>query len=196
LFFERKILRVLLASFLWSVAVSCVSAGVLAQEIERAEQIKAAFFLKFSNFVERKGQGSLSMASSEATTMCILGNDPFGEVIDKLASIRRSNPKGFLIRRIKTPAFDQCDFAYVSASEASRLESIIQAANETTVVTVSDIPGFVRAGGIIELFLDGNNIRFKINRFHALEQGIEISSHLLSLATEVVEGKDGVSGRE
>lgn len=51
------------------------------------------------------------------------------------------------------------------------------------VLTVSDAPGFAAAGGIIELFAEGNKVRFTINMEAASAAGLAISSRLAQLAS-------------
>jgi hypothetical protein len=56
----------------------------------------------------------------------------------------------------------------------------------TTFLTISDTPGFVQAGGIIELKLRAGRIRFDINQGAARQVGLKLSSQLLKLADEVL----------
>jgi hypothetical protein len=53
-------------------------------------------------------------------------------------------------------------------------------------LTISDTPGFVQAGGIIELKLRAGRIRFDINQGAARQVGLKLSSQLLKLADEVL----------
>ncbi len=49
-------------------------------------------------------------------------------------------------------------------------------------MTVSDIPGFARAGGMIELPLEGERVAIVLNRRAAQSRGIEFNAQLLRLA--------------
>lgn len=49
-------------------------------------------------------------------------------------------------------------------------------------MTVSDIPGFARSGGMIELPLEGERIAIVINRRSAQKKAIEFNAQLLRLA--------------
>jgi hypothetical protein len=53
------------------------------------------------------------------------------------------------------------------------------------VLTVSDIPQFARRGGMIELVLAGNKVRFEINVAATARAGLTLSSELLKLAVVV-----------
>jgi len=50
------------------------------------------------------------------------------------------------------------------------------------VITVSDIAGFARAGGMIELPLEGERVGIVINRRTAQKKGFEFNAQLLRLA--------------
>jgi hypothetical protein len=51
-----------------------------------------------------------------------------------------------------------------------------------SVLTVSETPEFIGAGGMINFMLEANKIRFQINDEAAKKAGLKISSKLLSLA--------------
>ena len=54
------------------------------------------------------------------------------------------------------------------------------------MLTVSDVPGFSRNGGIIGLVLVDRRVRFEINLAHARQVGLTLRASLLDLATVVL----------
>ena len=50
------------------------------------------------------------------------------------------------------------------------------------VLSISEVPGFVAAGGIIELYREKKRTRFQINLGVARKLNLEISSKLLRMA--------------
>jgi hypothetical protein len=58
-------------------------------------------------------------------------------------------------------------------------------ADRMPILTVSDAPGFVNRGGMIEFVLDSNRVRFEINLAAARAAGLNLSSELLRVATAV-----------
>lgn len=53
-------------------------------------------------------------------------------------------------------------------------------------LTISDIPGFLEAGGIVEIHRQGDHFVFRISLKNAVKQGIYISPEMLDYAEEVL----------
>lgn len=79
--------------------------------------------------------------------------------------------------------FHGCDVLYVDASFAD-WRSLLTA-SDTPVLTVSDIPGFIAAGGMVELVLESDAVRFDVNLRALRAQSIRLPSQVLSLARQV-----------
>ena len=75
-----------------------------------------------------------------------------------------------------------CHFLFISRSESSNLESWLSRADGRLTLTVSDIPGFARNGGMVELPLEGERVGLVINRRSATKKGFDFNSQLLRLA--------------
>jgi hypothetical protein len=80
-----------------------------------------------------------------------------------------------------------CDILFVSDSESDQLDTIEQVLQGSPVLTVSDIPGYADSSGIIEFVRKGNRVSFRINLKKARQEGFEINSSLLTLASDVVQ---------
>ncbi len=50
------------------------------------------------------------------------------------------------------------------------------------VLTISDNDAFCIDGGIVQLVLSGNRVRFRINQANAQAHGLKLSSQLLKMA--------------
>ena len=75
---------------------------------------------------------------------------------------------------------------YVANSEAHQLDNVLTAVHNTPLLTISDIEGFARRGGMINLVKVGKNIRFAINLDASMAAHLKVSSKLHALATEVI----------
>jgi len=65
------------------------------------------------------------------------------------------------------------------------LKEILTSLGTASVLTVSDLPEFVRRGGMVQFVLEGNRVRFEVNLATAEHAGLTLSSELLKVATNV-----------
>jgi hypothetical protein len=150
--------------------------------------IKAGFIYNFANLVQWP---SSSFAQPDSPiVIVILGEDHFGTTLDRALDGKKVNARSFVIKRAKTiselqrtlgPQKD-CQILYVSSSEMPHLNDAIQMLRGVPVLTIGETPGFARNGGIINLILEDNKVRFEVNVAAAKEADLNISSRLLALA--------------
>jgi hypothetical protein len=145
--------------------------------------VKAAFLYKFSFYVEWPATAFASPASP--INLCIAGGDPFGPTLEKVTGRESINGRSIVIRRIKTVERNTgCHILYVGATEASHSVQIMEAVRGSNVLTVSDAGG-AGAAGIIDFVIVNNRVRFNIDDEAAAQNGLVISSKLMSLALNV-----------
>lgn len=77
---------------------------------------------------------------------------------------------------------------YVNASEAVHMASILAYVKTLPIVTISDLAGFARMGGIFNFVRSKDNIGFEVNPNAARRAGVTIRSKLLRLAETVIQG--------
>ena len=83
-----------------------------------------------------------------------------------------------------------CQILFISSSEVSRLDKILEALEKNTVLTVSDIPQFLQHRGMIRFVPEGNRIHFEVNLTATQRAGLTLSSDLLKVATAVRRDRD------
>lgn len=145
--------------------------------------IKAAFLYNAPKFVDWPSE-ALSMPSF---TIGVLGDDPFGPLLDQLVG-RTIKGKKIVVRRITSlDRAAECQLLFIAASEQRRLAAVLGRLRELPLLTVSDIDGFAFAGGMLELTMERNRLTFIANNRQAKRQGLKMSSQMLKLAREIVE---------
>jgi hypothetical protein len=147
-------------------------------------QLKAVFLFRFAEFVEWPAQ---AFADAQAPlTICVLGEDPFGDYLDDTVRGEKVNDRPLLIRRLRElDAGSGCHILFISSSEHEQMKRELAALKGHSVLTVSDNDGFGRAGGMIGLALADNKIRLQINPEAARAADLKLSSKLLGSATIV-----------
>src|ERR1700676_5827956 len=146
--------------------------------------IKAGFIYNFAKFVEWP-----SAAFSPANfpiVIGVLGTDPFGNVLDRIVEDKKLGPRGFVVRRYKwgkdVKDLRDCKILFVSASERTHVDEILQSVKGLPILTVGETPGFAERGGVIRFTLEDNRVRFEVNVDAAHQAELNISSPLLTLA--------------
>ena len=81
--------------------------------------------------------------------------------------------------------FDSCDVLYIHASFEDWRALLAQ--SRAPALTVGDVPGFLAAGGMVELVIDSDAVRFDVNLRALRGQGIRLPAQVLSLARQVKE---------
>ncbi|MGH9327471.1 MAG: YfiR family protein [Terriglobia bacterium] len=143
--------------------------------------VKAAFVYKFSEFVEWPA-GSFK-SSNAPITICVLGENPFGNALEQITEGKFFAGRGFQVMHISSANTAKgCRVLFISRSEKKRLGPILSDLAQPGILTVGDTAGYAERGVMINLYLEGDKVRFEINPDAAARAGIKISSKLLSLA--------------
>jgi hypothetical protein len=162
-----------------------MATSLVAQQAKPSEyQVKAAYLYNFGRFV--KWPTGVAAGKGDAFPVCVFGRDPFGRILDSTLAGEALEGKPVAIRRIarEQDAAD-CRILFVSSTEERHLKEILAAIDQAAVLTVSDIPGFSRRGGMIQFIMDGDRVRFEINLATAEDARLVLSSELLKVAAAV-----------
>jgi hypothetical protein len=109
--------------------------------------------------------------------LCVIGKNPFGNTLNQL-----NQSGGLLDIRYSPNDLSPCHLLYITRSEAGNAGNWLSRNESLHMITISDINGFARAGGMIELPLEGERVAVVINRKAAQRHGIEFNAQLLRLA--------------
>jgi hypothetical protein len=146
-------------------------------------EVEAAYLSNFGRFVEWPQKPG---TNADPFNICVYGPDPFGPLLD--AALKGESIGNSPMAPKRLPALEDlasCRILFVSMSRENQLAAILAASQAANILTVSDIAGFARRGGMIEFVLEGNRVRFEINMASAQRAGLTLSSQLLKLAVAV-----------
>jgi hypothetical protein len=149
-----------------------------------APQIKAAYLYKFGFFVQWP-QAAFA-ASDSPINLCIVGNDPFGSMLDDMVNGQKIGARPITVHRMTAlSAGSGCHIVYASSDMGSPGTTTFAALHGRDVLTVSDAADEGTGGAIINFVIKDNKVRFDIDDEAAASGGLVISSRLLSLALDV-----------
>lgn len=147
-------------------------------------EVKAAYLYNFGRFVEWPGK--VAAAQGGSFTVCVLGQDPFGPRLDATLAGETIGGKTIVAKRISSAEESgNCQIIFLSLADDSRLNKIIADLDKKAVLTVSDMPQFVKRGGMIQFVAEGKKVRFEVNLTATQHAGLTLSSELLKVATAV-----------
>lgn len=186
----------------------CVMAALLGTQARaestssREYQVKAAFLYKFLMFVDWPKEKMPD--NRTAMVIGIVGEDPFGDAFEPVKDQQVKGRK-VVVKRVKgleelrasdKAEMDQaievmrgCDLLFVCGSEGKTAREITDIVKGYSVLTVADTPGFIESGGMIDLTVEEQKIKFEINNAVANDGKLKIGSQLLRLAKRVIEEK-------
>jgi hypothetical protein len=157
-----------------------VTLAARAQAVDE-DAVKAAYLYNFAKFVVWPPQTFKS--PTDPIAICILGPDPFGDVLNATVSGKTVAGRRIVVRQVSdSQPLTGCAILFVSASEAKRFRSIASRLQASGVLSVGETEGFAAEGGVINFKLVHGNIRLEINIAAAECAHVQISSKLLSLA--------------
>jgi len=117
--------------------------------------------------------------------ICVVGSDPFGPAWRSIEGRPVGAAKLHIEARHPGQSLDGCSVVFVGLSEQGRVSQIVVGLGNSPVLTVSEIAGFARVGGIVRLMNVDNRLHFKINLAAARQAKLAISTDVLKLADSV-----------
>ncbi|RNE91753.1 YfiR family protein [Marichromatium sp. AB32] len=152
---------------------SAVCAGVEEGEL------MAAYLYNFSKFIHWPPR-------AESLHLCVYGRSESAQALEALNGKQVQGRSMTVVRRSRGESLESCHIVYVADSERPFLAAVLRSLAGRPVLTVSEIPEFVAAGGMVRFVRVERRLRFEINAASARAAGLGISSQLLKLAVDVV----------
>jgi YfiR/HmsC-like len=164
--------------------LGCVLGAQPASAAPTPAEVEAVFLFNFSQFVDWPAQAFSDPGSP--IVIGVLGDDPFGAALDEVVRGEVVKGRALVVRRFRSiEELTDCHILFISRSERTRIEPILNVLKGRSVLTVSDLEGFAQDGGVICFVLMENKIRLRVNLEAAKAAGLILSSKLLRPAAIV-----------
>ncbi|MDD2660913.1 MAG: YfiR family protein [Methylococcales bacterium] len=166
------------ACVLWTLVCFLFSQLLWADDSSVEYKIKAGYLYNFTKFI------TWSEDNDKTFNLCILGDNPFGELIDPIEQ------RSAMGRPIKIFRFDNfgsmghephCHILFVSPS----IKNMPPAQNLVNTLVVGESGGFIDQGGMIGFVNKDGKIKLQINQKTIEQSGLKISAKLLEVADTV-----------
>ena len=144
-------------------------------------QLLSLLLVNLARFSER-ADGS---ARKPELLVCTVGVGVGGLAIDTLTSYKAGG-RPIRHRAVASLADDKdCQLLFIAAGERRRLAMLLRDTSSIGVLTVSNAPGFVDAGGMVQLEAAGDRFVFDVNLAALRAAGLRLPPGVLSLARQV-----------
>lgn len=179
-----SILRLLRAMVLATVVALNLPHDAIAASAPLPEyDVKAAFLLNIAKYASWPSQAFAD--SGSPLVIGILGDDPFGAVLDRLVSGRVINDRLVTVRRAKRASdLRGAHVVFIAASESERMAAVCAALTDCGALCVGDTESSA-AQTAVNFSVDSGRIVFSVNLAVARRSNVAISSKLLQLARSV-----------
>lgn len=163
------VLALVLPCLEWRVAA--VEAGQMSEA-----QVKAAFLLNFTRFVEwpPRSDGPLLVG--------IAGDDAFADIVAQTARGRIVDGREIHTRRLAMADDPStCQVVFVGASRPRDATEVMQRIRGP-VLTVGESVQFLRDGGMVRFHVENKRVAFEISQKNAERAGLKVGSQLMMLS--------------
>jgi len=177
-FSHYKIKQLIILVFLFTGIIH----GNFITAQSRESLVKAGYIEKFTHFVQWP-ENSSNKVLPEKFVIAIIGENYMTEALSDIFS--KSNTRKKEVKIIQLSSVDQIGdykILFISGSEKNNIDKILKYTAGKPILTISDNKGFCEKGVIINMFYDGNYIRYEINRASLNKSGLIINSLLLNYA--------------
>jgi hypothetical protein len=149
-------------------------------------EIKAVYLYNFANFVT--WPAAAFEAPRSPIRYCVFGDSPVADSLLDALKGETINGRPLLMQRPAGPGeLKGCHVLFIAASRRDRLTEALRALDGSPTLSVSDIEGFSRSGGMVTLRVENARIRPVINTSRLERAGLVASSKLLRLAEVITD---------
>lgn len=164
------------------LALMLVSSGgqAAAQEVlYEDEEVKAAFIYHFATFI----QWPETAPPAAAFTVAVLGDDEVADELEAFLPGREIQGRPMELRRLRSmDELQDAAVLFIGTDRKFRLADLIRKVEGRPMLVVTDAPGALKDGAMINFQVVDDRVRFEISLTAAERAGLELSSRLLSAA--------------
>jgi hypothetical protein len=175
----------------WGQSPETTETAQPAEEINPQYEynVKAAFLYSFGRYVEWPKDAFNTHSGDFVIGVC--GEDPFGQVLDRIAQAKTIQGRRIIIQKMATiEELQPCHILFVSHSIPPQQQSMIinkMRTDDKSTLLIGETPGFAERGGGINFFVEGGTVRFEINVDAIRQEKLMLDAKLLNLGKKVSE---------
>jgi hypothetical protein len=147
-------------------------------------RVRAAYIFKFVSYVEWP-EGTFAQPGT-SVTITVFGDDELAAELAEISAGRAVDGRPLRVKKTRDPdATADAHMLFVGRSEIARLPQLAKQARPNPALILSDAPGALQHGSMINFMLVRQRVKFEISLDEAERRGIKLSSRLLAVAHNV-----------
>ncbi len=171
--------------FLAVCFLASLAGAVNAQAPSNVElQIKAAYLLKFGNYIEWPSE--TFAGSDKSFRIGIIGADELADELAQMVVGRSVNGRPITVRKLRaTESTSDMHLLYIGYPSGSRLTDLLTQLQGRPTLVVTDSQEALTYGSMINFVMVDGRLRFEVAPKNAARGKIDISARLLATAYKV-----------
>ena len=152
---------------------------------ESSYKVKAAFLRNFAHYVTWPHDAF----SDNSSPWCIgiLGQDPFGEILETTFKGRTEQGRPFEIFRAEVlDRLPPCQIVFIAYTDDSKRRAVLGILKNKPILTVGDAPEFLQEGGVIQ-FQVGERVSMSVNLDQARSASLTIQTKMLEVSSNILD---------
>lgn len=143
-------------------------------------RLETAFIYQFTNFIEWPDAAD---GAGKDFVISILGESPLQPELADLAANRTVHGRRVVLEVARSlDALKTSHILVVGPDQESQLAAVLKKFKGSATLVVTDADGLGEKGAMINFFVQGDKLRFEINRKAVQHQKFKVGSQLLNLA--------------
>ena len=139
--------------------------------------VKAAAIVNVARFVEWP-----DLRAGQPFVIAVVADDALADRLADQVRDRRLLNRPVSVRRLgAADSSCECHLLFVAIGQDDRAAALLEAARDVDVLTIGETAAFLREGGTVRLFRDGDRLRLQVNTRSADRAGLRISARLLRI---------------
>jgi hypothetical protein len=145
------------------------------------EKFKALFMYNFTKYIE----WPVSQRTGDFV-IGVLGNSAMVSELNTIASKQKIGSQNIVIKVFSTAdEIDNCNILYLPASKSNQIGAVVNKLTGKAILIISDKAGLASQGAGINYVLDGDKLKYEVNKGSLEKRGLVVSNALLALGIVV-----------
>lgn len=149
----------------------------LSNTVAQNEKFKALFMYNFTKYIEWPAvqrQGDFVIG--------VLGSSSITSELETIAGKQKVGVQNIVVKTFSTvDEIENCQILYIPSSRSGLISPVVSKLSGRSTLIIADKSGMALQGAGINYVMDGDKLKYEINKKNIESKGLSVSNSLLSL---------------